>query len=274
MAGYAKLFGSILFSTIWAESKDVKILWITMLALADADGTVEAAVPGLAMASRLTPDECRSALNVLESPDPDSKNPENEGRRVEKIDGGWRILNYLHYRNKMTVAYRRELNADRVRRHRENTRRVAPKPDAEPAATALPAPILGPSPHDDFNGSGNEATCPLNLHELADRFFPQMLEHMPGVAIEQLRDAARSYVTHFTVGRGMGEKRRHWMKCLRGNLHKAFEENKFRAPGLIDHTSRADGSAPESKSLKAQRAKLAEQRKLQEAAMLPGKRTA
>ena len=47
MTGYTKLFGSIVDSTIWRESKETKIVWITMLAKANKEGIVEASLPGL-----------------------------------------------------------------------------------------------------------------------------------------------------------------------------------------------------------------------------------
>jgi len=111
--GYTKLFGSIIYSTIWRESKDTKILWVTMLALANRHGEVAASIPGLADAARLTIDETLASLEVLESADPFSRNKDNEGRRVGVIDGGWRILNYSVYRAKMRkdAEYYREYRA-------------------------------------------------------------------------------------------------------------------------------------------------------------------
>jgi len=49
---------------------------------------------------RLSVKEMRAALKKLSSPDPDSRTPEFEGRRIEAIEGGWRILNYEKYRQK------------------------------------------------------------------------------------------------------------------------------------------------------------------------------
>jgi hypothetical protein len=111
--GYTKLFGSIIYSTIWRESKDTKILWVTMLALANRHGEVAASIPGLADAARLTIDETLVSLEVLESADPFSRNKDNGGRRIGVIDGGWRILNYSVYRAKMRkdAEYYREYRA-------------------------------------------------------------------------------------------------------------------------------------------------------------------
>lgn len=97
-SGYVKIYGSILGSSIWAEESDTRIVWITMLAMADAEGKVEASESGLARFANVTVERCRAALRRLADPDLDSKSPEYGGRRVEKVDGGWLILNYLKYR--------------------------------------------------------------------------------------------------------------------------------------------------------------------------------
>jgi hypothetical protein len=71
---------------------------------------VEASVPGLADMARVSDDECRRALTVLSSPDPDSRTKDNEGRRIEEVPGGWWILNYEYYRDKQTAEDIREKN--------------------------------------------------------------------------------------------------------------------------------------------------------------------
>lgn len=108
MQGYTKLFGSIVASTIWDESKETKIVWITMLALANRGGIVEASIPGLAALSRVTVDECKAALTALLTPDPYSRTKDYEGRRIEEVEGGWKVLNHAKYRAKMSADQRRE----------------------------------------------------------------------------------------------------------------------------------------------------------------------
>jgi hypothetical protein len=108
MSGYTKLFSSIIGSTIWREDNDTRIVWITMLAMADKDGVVEASVPGLADFSRISVDGTRAALAKLMAPDPDSRSKEFDGRRVEEQDGGWRLLNHAKYRAKLSEIERRE----------------------------------------------------------------------------------------------------------------------------------------------------------------------
>lgn len=108
MTGYTKLFSSIIASTIWREEKETKIVWITMLAMADKNGSVEASIPGLADMARVSVKECEKALKCLESADPYSRTKEHGGRRIEPVDGGWLVLNHAKYREKMDDVERRE----------------------------------------------------------------------------------------------------------------------------------------------------------------------
>ena len=117
---YVKLFGSILASTIWAEKPPIRCVWITMLAMADRDGNVEASVPGLAHFAHVSIDECQRAVRVLAGPDVHSRTKTSEGRRIVPIQGGWRIINYEYYRDKANVEERRA--ADRARQERKRKR--------------------------------------------------------------------------------------------------------------------------------------------------------
>ena len=106
--GYTKLFSSIVASTIWREDDKTRIVWITMLAMKNERHIVEASIPGLADLARVTLPECEAALEKLESPDKYSRNQTNKGRRIEKCEGGWRILNGEYYRHQMSAEDRRE----------------------------------------------------------------------------------------------------------------------------------------------------------------------
>lgn len=108
MTGYTKLFSSIITSTIWREPNEVRLLWITMLALSNKHGEVEASIPGLADMARISISETEVALETLSSPDKYSRSADHEGRRIEKVEGGWVILNYVKYRALLSADERRE----------------------------------------------------------------------------------------------------------------------------------------------------------------------
>lgn len=116
MAGYVKLFSSILDSTVWETPLPTKVVWITMLAMSDRDGEVSASVPGLAKRAGVDRLECERALALLLAPDPDSRTKDYDGRRLEVIDGGWRVLNYEAYRDRASADEKRAKDAERQRR--------------------------------------------------------------------------------------------------------------------------------------------------------------
>ena len=118
MAGYTKLFNSILASTVWREDNETRIVWITLLAMADKNGVADGSVPGLADFARLPVAAVRVSLEKLSSPDPDSRSKDFEGRRIEAVDGGWLLLNHAKYRAKMGADERREYNRTRQQRYR------------------------------------------------------------------------------------------------------------------------------------------------------------
>jgi len=120
--GYTKLFASIVASTIWREADHVRIVWITMLAMADSQDCVAASVPGLADLARVSIEQCEDAIKKLMSPDPYSRTKDNEGRRIAEIDGGWMILNRNKYRELGAAEDRREYKREYMREYMRQRR--------------------------------------------------------------------------------------------------------------------------------------------------------
>jgi hypothetical protein len=120
VTAYTKLFNSILGSTIWREDPVTKVVWVTMLAMADRDGVVEASIPGLAHFAGVAVEQAEAAVSKFLSPDPYSRSPEYQGRRIEPVDGGWHLLNHDKYRDKLSKEDIRE--RDRLRQQRRRDR--------------------------------------------------------------------------------------------------------------------------------------------------------
>jgi hypothetical protein len=111
--GYTKLLSSIRFSSIWKEPDDVLRVWVTLLTMADSDGYVGACADGIAHESRTVSEErVIEILGMFQSPDPRSRSEEYEGRRIQKVDRGWLVLNYKKIRDmhgvESTKASKRE----------------------------------------------------------------------------------------------------------------------------------------------------------------------
>ncbi len=105
---FTKLFSSITTSTIWQEDAETKVVWITMLALADQTGYIDATLPGLANIANVSMKKCEEAIKKFLSPDKYSRSQENEGRRIETVGGSFRFLNYAAYREKRDPNKRKE----------------------------------------------------------------------------------------------------------------------------------------------------------------------
>ena len=117
---FTKLFSSITESTIWCEPSDTRIVWITMLAMADRKGRVFGSVPGLANRSQVPVQAVRDALQSFLSPDIDSRTKDHEGRRIEPLkDGaGWLLLNHAKYRQIRDDEERRAYKTEKQREYR------------------------------------------------------------------------------------------------------------------------------------------------------------
>jgi hypothetical protein len=104
MGGFTKLFSRILTSSIWSESNEVRILWITLLAATGPDGVARVTVPGLARLSNLGLQDVEKSIDILSSPDKYSRTAAQEGRRIREErtkDGnllGFFVYNYSEHR--------------------------------------------------------------------------------------------------------------------------------------------------------------------------------
>jgi hypothetical protein len=126
MPNYTKLFNSIVTSTIWTEDDKTRILWITMLAMSDQNGEVHASIPGLARIAGIDMESTEKAIQCFLTPDPYSRTPDHQGRRITKIEGGWELLNHAKYRKMASKEDSKAATAERVKRHRERNAPVTP----------------------------------------------------------------------------------------------------------------------------------------------------
>lgn len=142
MSVYSKLFASILDSSVWLEPMPTRIVWLTLLAAKDQDGFARfASLENLARRAVVSLEEATVAVLKLEAPDPNSSNPDHEGRRIERAPGGWLVLNAKLYDDMVRKDDERRANRDRVRRHRDK-KAVLPDLGTLPAQARLSERLL------------------------------------------------------------------------------------------------------------------------------------
>lgn len=107
---------------------------MTMILLADRTGAVRMGTMALANAARITPAECNKGLLKLQAPDPESRTQEFEGRRIEHIPGGFRLLNFAKYqpsKSKPPTEARKAKMREYINAKRKAGKTPEPKPELE-----------------------------------------------------------------------------------------------------------------------------------------------
>lgn len=128
MRRYTPIFSSLVDSSVWTLPDSVRVVWVTMLALQDRDHVVRYNAFGIAQRAHKSEREVLDALNVLASPDKTRLEPqEYDGRRVERHEDGWLILNGSKYQAMMIEANRREYQRQWMQGHRDRVKESGAK---------------------------------------------------------------------------------------------------------------------------------------------------
>lgn len=157
---FTKLFTSITESSVWVADDHTRLMWITMLAMADKYGRVFGSIPGLANRARVPLEGAEKAIKAFLSPDPYSRTKDHEGKRIEEIDGGWRLLNHSKYRQMRDDEHRREQN----RIYKQRSR----KKSAESANVSHGQPTGQPIAESDTDTEAYTKSDPLEVSRLRD----------------------------------------------------------------------------------------------------------
>lgn len=129
MNTWAPLFSKIVDSSLWCEPDFVVKVFITMLAKKDSDHIVRGSAFNIASWARKTEKEALEALRILSSPDKRRLEPQPfEGRRIQKVEEGWLVLNGQSYQDLMRSINRKEYKRVKQSDYRAKAAEGAPKP--------------------------------------------------------------------------------------------------------------------------------------------------
>ena len=92
--------------------------------MSNKNGFVFGSIPGLANRARVSVEAARTAMHKFQQPDPDSRTKDFEGRRIEEVDGGWRLLNYSKHRAIRDEEERRDYMKNLMRQKRAVSKTV------------------------------------------------------------------------------------------------------------------------------------------------------
>jgi hypothetical protein len=133
VAGYTPVFDSVFQGTLCGKYPDLPV-WLVLLAMQQRGGIIDAHPSYIATISGLPQKDIEAAIGRFCEPDPASRTPDNEGRRLAPLEGrgfGWKVLNHEKYRDRARKRdydeKRTESGADAERK--AASRRVPTSPD-------------------------------------------------------------------------------------------------------------------------------------------------
>lgn len=127
MSGYTPVFDTIFQGSLCGKYPDLPV-WLVLLAMQQRGGIIDAHPSYIATVSGIPQTDVEAAIARFCEPDPSSRTPENDGRRLEALPDrgfGWRVLNHEKYRRK---ASRFEYDRERTESGRDADRKRLSRP--------------------------------------------------------------------------------------------------------------------------------------------------
>jgi len=258
MKTFTKLDSGIIHSSIWALPDDVFRAWVAFLALADQHGVARISAPALAILCRVSADRAREILHILESPDEDSRSPAEQGRRLVKIEGGWRLVNHAAYREARDLdATRSQKRAwDREHRPSGHARKEAynaksTRSDPKPT-TVRRSPISPTQAEADPEAETEKSEESLRGCRLSENWAPTAAE-VEWAANERsdlnISEEAAKFFDYWRAKAGNNARKMDWNRVWRSwirNAHPGRVQKAERSPGVSGAASRDWRQASES----------------------------
>ena len=114
---YAKIFSQIYDGTLCTNGPwEALVTFQQLLILADQEGGVDMTIPAIARRTTIPREILERGIEALMLPDPESRTPTEEGRRIIPLSNGrswgWRVVNYEKYRQIKREQDRRDYHRD------------------------------------------------------------------------------------------------------------------------------------------------------------------
>ena len=144
MSGYTPVFGTLFQGSLCGQWPALPV-FCTLLPLCNKSGEIDYSFGYLAAVTGWPEDLLREGIAQLEQPDPSTRSPDDDGRRLvrlrDRTEWGWRVVNHGKYREKARksafdaarIADGR--NAERMKDRRTDPTRPAMTRDDPPSNT-------------------------------------------------------------------------------------------------------------------------------------------
>jgi hypothetical protein len=125
---YGKVFNTIYDGTLYGHWEAI-VTMQQLIVLASPDGVVDMTPQAIAARTSIPVDIIAKGLEFLAQPDPHTRTPGEEGRRIVLIDDhrpwGWRLVNHAKYRGLRDLEQKRQADRERIAEKRRKNSNVA-----------------------------------------------------------------------------------------------------------------------------------------------------
>jgi len=236
--GFTKLDEGIVLSSVWSESCEVRVVWIALLAMADQNGIIHASLPGLARSANVPMDVVQSALEKFKSPDPFSRTKDNDGRRVEEVDGGWLLLNYAKYRR-----WSYSDSPDAVKKRHQRTKGDmspnVPTSEGHSASSSVSSSVsfLSSKPRSDTNdvSTNDEPAKEDGLHSVISSLWFRVYEELKGSKPAWISRGPTNYPKMIQALAEMKRPIEDYEKAMRNGFADSWHGQRMELKYLVDN---------------------------------------
>ena len=222
---YGKIFHSIYDGTL-ADDWRALITFQQLIVLSDADGIVDMTIQSISRRTGIPLEYLEHGIKVLTDIDPNSRTPDEEGRRLLPInperEWGWQIVNHKHYRDLRTSDDRREYMRNYMREKRSKQKLT--KDNESKQLTQL----ANKDTNTNTNTSNNKG---------AKKFKKPTLQEVEQYCSERQNNInAQQFIDHYESNGWMRGKTKikDWKACVR-----TWENNRSSNNGNQQQTSKA-----------------------------------
>lgn len=199
--GYTPIFDSVYHGTLCGRWPTLAV-WLTILPMADKNGQVDLTYQAISALTGWPIDLLKQAISELMQPDPDSRSPGEDGRRLVLVDPenrqwGWRVVNHTTYREKarkqmqQIEATQSGRDAERKRLERAS-KRPAMSGDVQPRPEMSSRVRLSDSDSDSDKEKNKKAAAPPDLDALAwEKWVEYRKRRKPAIRPESIEAAQR-----------------------------------------------------------------------------------
>jgi len=119
---YGKIFELMYDGSLYGQWEAL-VTFQQMIVLADQEGFVDITPPALAARTSIPLEIIQNGIKILESDDPYSRTADENGKRIIRMNPdrpwGWKIVNYIKYRNMASQEERREYMREYMKQYRK-----------------------------------------------------------------------------------------------------------------------------------------------------------